>query len=510
MLKPLINYVYKHEIAEIGIYAPFINNYPDFISKNLNFEAPRISQPYLWKPDITFVCDFSYQFVEGMGKIVNIGHGTICKGWFYSYARISQRENCADLICVPGTIHQDRLKRQVFQQIAVTGMPKLDSCWDNSLNYMDLMHKFNLDPDHKTVLLAPTFNDEFSILPYLQNEDLTKIFPDFTNLIVKLHGVTDENIKDIFYSFKETNKNVYISDNYDTAELFFVSDLLISDVSSVIYEFLSLDKPILLFDSPKQREYLNYTDADLEWEFRNVGVRFSDVQMLPKLIFKVFTYPIEIQFHDIAEKFISVRDGSSTEKIINHSLALLNEGLSPYMVILTNVYTDVQRKHLSSRYKIASSKDKLFRTLLSLANNIEHKYILYLDGNYDLSPHLASFMLNQIVNTENAFIVVPLIDDDVQHDQNLKFRVNQIKEPDFVKSSVMLGYMFTGQNIDIDTFRPHCFVIDRHSLLMVNFTDLDNEQQCIHEYLSYLTANNIRVKLAYDCLIKENRRLIEN
>jgi CDP-glycerol glycerophosphotransferase (TagB/SpsB family) len=108
--------------------------------------------------------------VEGLGKLVNIGHGTIGKGWYFSPELISRRENCADLLCVPGEVHAEALAPQVFKRIAVTGMPKLDAVFRGQWNREELLRGWGLDPANKTVLFAPTFNSEFSLVPHVGHE----------------------------------------------------------------------------------------------------------------------------------------------------------------------------------------------------------------------------------------------------------------------------------------------------------------------------------------------------
>ena len=496
MLKPLMDYIFSHNLGEIGIYAPFINYFPDSLRHLV------VKEPQDWAPDITFLCDFSYQYVEGLGKLVNIGHGTICKGWFYNRNKISQRENCADLICVPGTVHKERLEGQVYKPIVVTGMPKLDKCFNKSLKFHDLMHKFKLDPEQKTVLLAPTFNEEFSIVPYLKEADLSKVFPNFTNIIVKLHGVGDPSIKMQFEALKAINKNVYIAETYDTDELFFVADLLISDVSSVIYEFLSLEKPILIFDSPKQKQYINFNESDLEWEFRNVGIRFSDIERLPQLIFKVFTSNKDFHFQNISQKFISVVDGTSSEKVVQSAVTLLEQNVPSELEILTNYVTDQMTIRLSNYFRITQIQGKVFDALVQHAKSTDKQYILYIDGSFEFSQQMANFMLNHLKNTYNAKLVVPLVDSDELSLQHFGARVKLQQELNFVQKGIQLGYSFTGQSIEIDYFLPHCFIIKKETLLECNFTNLTDDKLCTIELIAHLLKQQQKVLLAYDCLIK--------
>jgi len=488
------------------VYAPFSDTIQTTLKENLSFAIDVVDDPYSWNPEITFLCDFSYQYVEGLGKLVNIGHGTISKGWFFSRDKISQRENCADLLCVPGTVHKERLEKQVFIPIEVTGMPKMDGCFNHSLRCADLLEKFALDPEYKTVLLAPTFNDEFSILPYLKDKDLSKVFPEFINLIVKVHGVTDNAIKEQFHKLAETRPNVYVAGTYDTHELYFAADLLISDVSSVIYEFLSLQKPVLLFDSPRQKEYINYNEADLEWKHRHVGVRFteSEIDSLPRLIFNVLTSNKDLTNKEIGEQFISVRDGSSTERVVNSAINLLFSPPDNHLCVLTDSLKDSMRLRIGPHIPIAESSDPPFVALINLARQTDCTYLLYINSDYDFSPQLPRLLLNQMINNPEAQIIVPLVDDNGYHSQNFRTLVKMADNMSFFHTGIQLSYAFAGQNMDIDSVLPYCFIVPTATILQVDFSNPARVELCLREYISQVLENSQSILLAYDCLVRKH------
>ncbi|MCL2063452.1 MAG: CDP-glycerol glycerophosphotransferase family protein [Candidatus Cloacimonetes bacterium] len=594
LLKPLILYIHKNNLGEINVYAPFLKNVKILIKKNINFPVEIIANPWNWKPHITFIADFSYQYVEGLGKIVNIGHGTICKGWFFSENKISQRENSADLLCVPGVIHKKRLEKQVFKPIAVTGLPKLDNCFNNTLDKEKLLQKFNLNPNKKTVLLAPTFNEEFSILTYLKIHNLKEIFPEDINLIVKLHGVSDDEILIQFTMLRDgkteldhalsphigrvknrktikdeesldkndypedqheiveikqkkhnllneysslqikeemkdkKGRDIYIAENYDTDEIYFVSDLLISDVSSVIYEFLSLNKPVLLFDSPRQKSYINYNESDLEWIYRDVGERFQNIEALPSLIQKTLSESPNTPNFEIAQHFVSIRDGSSTERVVKSALYLLSERFEPDLTVLylndLPINNPDDRKKSGNRRKskreckvienrfgpqfplISSYQDNCFLAIMEERDRIKTDFLLFLHPAFEFSPQIGNILLNHIKNNTNIGIVAPLILDDQVHLQQVKFRVKTTEDADFERIAFQLNYAFVGHNRLVDYVLPYCFLI-RKSFLNINFTDPQNRKLSMYELLTHITKNKGKVLLAYDSIISIKKGL---
>nr|MBP7563126.1 CDP-glycerol glycerophosphotransferase family protein [Candidatus Cloacimonadota bacterium] len=152
-----------------------------------------------YKPDIVFIADSSYEKVEGLGFIVNIGHGTICKGSFFTDKPLSYRENCADLLCVPGVVHEKIMKKYLINSPLVAGMPKLDSVFTNSETPEQAKKKLGLNPLKKTILIAPTFNQEFSLISLI-GSDIRSYLSDAYNVIFKLHGVSPMEQKELLQS----------------------------------------------------------------------------------------------------------------------------------------------------------------------------------------------------------------------------------------------------------------------------------------------------------------------
>lgn len=507
ILKPLINYICNANLADIAVYAPFNNNIKSLLNKNfLPNNILILNNPWEWKPDICYMADFSYQYVEGLGKIVNIGHGTISKGWFFTQKNISQRENCADLICVPGEIHKERLEKQVYKPIEITGMPKLDYCFNNPDKKEEILKKLKLDPEQKTILLAPTFNKEFSILPFLRECDLNKVFPDYLNLIIKLHGVSDYDDSGLFEKLRRQRNNVHIADSFDIDEFFIAADLLISDVSSVIYEFASLGKPVILFDSPHIKEYINFDENDLEWEFRDIGLRFSNVDKIPELIFKSLTSSSK-GYKRIADKFVSVQDGSSTQKIIEKSFNLLKNQSKKELKIFISDYNQDTVESLKKRYNNTYeiqivAQEHFFSQIVNQKS--DSAFILYLDSNYDCSPLLPSLMLNQAIKNNKHGIIVPLLADNNVHQQQMKLKVKFQQDLDVYQSGIQLTYAFAGINSEIDFALNNCFLINSSYLNPQFFTDLENDKLCWYELLTSIVRDEKQILLAMDCMIYEN------
>lgn len=107
------------------------------------------------------------------------------------------------------------------------------------------------DTSRKNILYAPTWkfgNGTFEKFGKIFAKEISKEF----NLIIRLHSHELKSAKK-FKKWLQKNsiENVYMSNskdivNADTLNDFVISDLMIGDMSSVVYEFLVTKKPILI------------------------------------------------------------------------------------------------------------------------------------------------------------------------------------------------------------------------------------------------------------------------
>ncbi len=138
------------------------------------------------------------------------------------------------------------------------GYPKVDCLVDGSLNRAAIQASLGLDPTVPTVLYAPTWSPQSSL-----NTIGAKLIPALArldvNVVVKLHdrsydrrsqtgGPVDwgHHLDAICRSW-----HVHAAHGSDVSPYLFVSDALVTDHSSVGFEFALLDRPIVVIDSPE-------------------------------------------------------------------------------------------------------------------------------------------------------------------------------------------------------------------------------------------------------------------
>lgn len=132
------------------------------------------------------------------------------------------------------------------------GLPRNDVLIKNDLNITNLKHKLGLPLDKMIVLYAPTFRDSSNIDIY--NLNISEIMKQLSNkfnkdcvFIVKYHHKIKEMVHfdDVHFDF---------SMHENTQEILYISDILITDYSSIIWDFSLMNKPCFLY-LPDYEEY---------------------------------------------------------------------------------------------------------------------------------------------------------------------------------------------------------------------------------------------------------------
>jgi len=293
VLNPITEALLQRKDIDLAIgymqYAPDIRaGFLPYELKSLKgYNLPMYSTPQDFYPDYTIIADSVYPWVENCGKLIHIGHGVLSKGQYYTDTKIAKREEQADFICVPGNYHKQIMEKIVNKPIIATGMAKLDGIFNGSMNREREMAKRKFPPYYYYVLYAPTFNDELSSLPEIQ-EKIIEVLPSPDSiLLVKLHGSTAQKYKDLFSQLHLKDDRVLYISELDITPYLCIADVLISDVSSVMMEFAALDKPIVLYNNPRRKKYKNYNPKDLEYSHRDIGYQVNNLEEMKIAILKI-------------------------------------------------------------------------------------------------------------------------------------------------------------------------------------------------------------------------------
>lgn len=130
-----------------------------------------------------------------------------------------------------------------------TGWAKMD--YIMKFNTSNIKERYHITQGKKIILYAPTFSNK------LQSADaLLPVIPDIIQenelWLVKFHEIKDTQFIHQIQGKKPDQIRI-ISDN-DITPYLHIADLMISDTSSVIYEFMALDKPVITYKTSKRKD----------------------------------------------------------------------------------------------------------------------------------------------------------------------------------------------------------------------------------------------------------------
>jgi len=205
-------------------------------------------------PDV-FICGWSRyklnQFVPDNTLVGMIYHGIGVKPSYW-------RDNRArlDIRFVEGQYRLDQLRNHGIEtDLALTGFTKLDPLFNQERTEFDLLKKkLGLDPEKKTILFAPTFYPSSIERFGLKLGEYTQGY----NVILKPHMWTYFLDEFSQYKLKAQRKLVYKlaekfshikllgPEIYNITPYYKISDLLLTEASSTIYEMLALEKPVIV------------------------------------------------------------------------------------------------------------------------------------------------------------------------------------------------------------------------------------------------------------------------
>lgn len=151
-------------------------------------------------------------------------------------------EHVADYYCEAFQIDKSKIKP--------LGLPRADYYFKNH-DVDEIRKKFdkryNVDGDKKIILYAPTFREDEkfnNVFNYLDLEDFNAKLSDEYVLALRLHPKIRK-----FYSQDISVEGEYVdcSDYKNEQELLLISDIMITDYSSIMIEFALINKPIIFF-----------------------------------------------------------------------------------------------------------------------------------------------------------------------------------------------------------------------------------------------------------------------
>lgn len=248
-----------------------------------------------WSPAVTVFADADLGGVFWGGRFVNVNHGLISKGTFYTTAPNVLRENILHRICVPGEHHAEVLRKVLKPPVVPTGFVKFDPIGRGEMTRSTACAQFSIPEDAEVVTLAPTFNLELSAIPVVADR-VRELVSDHENrhLLVKLHGMAPTIWQEMYRLLASVEERIHYIEQIDLTPALLAADVVISDVSSAFMEAIALDKPVVLVDNPLQRSFAHYDPNDIEYAWRDVGLRAGSADEMIEAVQRCFEQPDEL------------------------------------------------------------------------------------------------------------------------------------------------------------------------------------------------------------------------
>ncbi|NDV64292.1 CDP-glycerol glycerophosphotransferase family protein [Bacteroides sp. 224] len=99
----------------------------------------------------------------------------------------------------------------------------------------------------KLVLYAPTFSPSLTSLPHIKEALIKLVREKNILLLLKFHPLTKSEWIEEYKSLAAQEENIIWVDDFNVTKYQLMADVMISDTSSTVYEFLLLNKPVITY-----------------------------------------------------------------------------------------------------------------------------------------------------------------------------------------------------------------------------------------------------------------------
>ncbi|ANU27651.1 CDP-glycerol--glycerophosphate glycerophosphotransferase [Planococcus versutus] len=207
-------------------------------------------------------------------------------------------------------------------KVIESGYPRNDVLTNYSATLIsNLKKELGIAEEKKIMLYAPTWRDnefyqkgkyKFEFQFDLQN--WKKEFGDEWVLLSRMHYLVAEN-----FDFSAYEGMVYDVSSYpDIRDLYLASDLLITDYSSVFFDYAILNRPVIFFmyDLENYRDQLRGFYIDIENDAPGPIVQTEQELFQAIHVLKDSNIQLDAKFTEFKNRFSSLEDGHATQRVV--------------------------------------------------------------------------------------------------------------------------------------------------------------------------------------------------
>lgn len=207
-----------------------------------------------------------------------------------------------------------------IEKVDALGIPRTDIFFDKKYETnikKKLYDKYPKLKNKKVILFAPTFRGNGQKTAYYNFDwiDFKKFKKAFSKdyvCIIKLHPFI-KNVPD--YDFSKDDFYMDLTSEREINDLLFITDVLITDYSSVIFEYSFFERPVVFF-TPDLDEYRGSRDFYYPLDKYTYGDVVRDDDELINAIKKGKVDKKKIK--EFKDYFCSSCDGKSTKKVVDY------------------------------------------------------------------------------------------------------------------------------------------------------------------------------------------------
>lgn len=284
------------------------------------FNPKAVFVPGNWVPD--FFPGVKVQIFHGLG-IWKKGHFNV-RGFF-------------DLYCTHGPMttlpFQQLAQRHGFFQVIETGWPKIDALFQYR---PETTWKKAHGVDKPVILYAPTFSPSFTSAPALEKTIRHMSRQGGLYWLVKFHPLMDRETIDAYRHMQ--NQNLKFVEDADIIPYLHAADIMLTDESSVMAEFLLLNKPVITFRTQTPAAYM---------------VNITETRDLENTIQTVLENPGKIRedAREFVHRLHPCTDGRSSERVLSATDAFVAHDRGQLKKKPLNLYRKIQARRRLGYYR---------------------------------------------------------------------------------------------------------------------------------------------------------------
>lgn len=204
------------------------------------------------------------------------------------------------------------------ENILRTGIPRTDFFYNQNEKeriFNQITKQNELLWNKKVILYAPTYRDQ-ELDCFKLELDLDKMYEDLSDeyvLVLRLHPAI-KNVEDYNEKYPDFVLN-YSSSEYDINELLIVTDVLITDYSSILYEFSLLRKPMVFY----AYDLGEYQTGRGLWENYEQLVPGPVVKTTEELIYVIQQNDFDLnKLEEFSRRWNKYSNGNSSENLVSY------------------------------------------------------------------------------------------------------------------------------------------------------------------------------------------------